>query len=182
MTDDAAQSAPPAEPTSAPEPAVSTAAPEPTPTPVEPVPVVEQTTSVEPAAVIPEESQSAPESTVEPPEIEAHIPKPKPAAQSSSSPPLQQSPAAQPSQPVPSAKWSAANRAHAVAKRVGKKEARLIKVVELAKEKGRITNDDIEKLLHVSDATASRYGTILVQRGLLKREGKGRGTQYYSVQ
>lgn len=128
--------------------------------------------------VIPEESQSAQESIVEPPKVAASASASQPATQSSSSPPPQQTPAAQSSQQAQSSMWSATDRAHAVAKRISKKEARLAKVVELAKEKGRITNVDIEKLLHVSDATASRYGTILVQRGLLKREGKGRGAYY----
>ncbi len=177
MTDDAVQSAP-AEPAPTPEPAAPTQPTEPSPTPIESAPVAEQAASVEPAPVIPEESQSAPEPTMEPPEVEAEVSESQPPAQRASSPPQQQAPAAQSPQSVPSAKWSAADRARAVAKHVGRKEARLARVVELAKEKGRITNDDIEKLLHVSDATASRYGTILVQRGLLKREGKGRGASY----
>ncbi len=39
----------------------------------------------------------------------------------------------------------------------------------------------LKKLLHVSDATASRYGTILVQHASLKREGKGRGVTYFPI-
>lgn len=182
MTDDATQSAPtPVAPSSAPEPA-PIAPSEPAPLPVEPATVVEQTASTEPASVIPEESQSTQEFTEEPPEVAVSAPEPQPNTQSQSSLSAQQVPAALSSQSVPSAKWSATNRAHAVAKRVGRKEARLVKVVELAKEKGQITNDDIERLSLVSDATASRYGTILVQRGLLKREGKGRGVVYFPLQ
>ena len=181
MTDDAAQSAPPAEPSPAPEPAAPAPPSEPASAPIEQAPVVELAESTEYTSVIPEESQSAPKSTAEPPEVEMSAPESQPTTSTTTSAPQQQTPAAQTSQAAPNTKWSAENRAHAVAKRIGKKEARLIKVVELAKEKGRITNDDIEKLLHVSDATASRYGTILVQRGLLKREGKGRGAKYSLV-
>ena len=36
-------------------------------------------------------------------------------------------------------------------------DKRLSKIMELARAKGEIRNDDVEKLLHVSDATASRY-------------------------
>jgi hypothetical protein len=182
MTDDVTSPAPVAEPSPPPEPAALVPPSEPAPSPVEPAPSATQATSAEPDSVIPEESQLAPESTEEPPQVEVNAPDQKPATQSATSSVPQQSPAGQSSQSVPSAKWSAANRAHAAAKRVGRKEVRLAKVVELAKEKGRITNDDIEKLLHVSDATASRYGTILVQRGQLKREGKGRAAKYMPSQ
>ena len=176
MTDDAVQSAPAPEVVSSPEVTASTPV-EPVQSSAEPTPVADRSAPAEPASVIPEESQSASESAVEPPEVEATEPASQIATQSTQSTPQHQTPAAQ-SQSVPSAKWSATDRAHAAAKRVSRKEARLAKVIELAKENGRITNDDIEKLLHVSDATASRYGTILVKRGLLKREGKGRGANY----
>jgi uncharacterized membrane protein len=165
MTDDAAQSAP-AEPTPVPEPAAPIPPTEPPPPSVESAPVVEQAAPVESALVIPEESQSAPESTDDSrPVLQQPSTSPPPTTASSST--------------TSGHSWSAAERAKAVATHARKKEARLAKVVALAKEKGRITNDDIEKLLHVSDATASRYGTILVKRGLLKREGKGRGVTYY---
>jgi DNA-binding IclR family transcriptional regulator len=35
-----------------------------------------------------------------------------------------------------------------------------------------------EKLLHVSNATAHRYLNMLVVRGKLRREGRGRGVKY----
>ncbi|MBI5456903.1 DUF977 family protein [Candidatus Kaiserbacteria bacterium] len=169
MTDDAAQSAPPpAEPTSAPEPPAPIVPLEPPPSPVESAPVVEQTAPVEPASVIPEESQSTPNTTNDSRSV---------SQQPSISPPLTHSSSSAASKHS----WSTAERTKAVATHARRKEVRLAKVVELAKEKGRITNDDIEKLLHVSDATASRYGTILVQRGLLKREGKGRGVTYSPI-
>lgn len=42
------------------------------------------------------------------------------------------------------------------------KRRKLDKIVALAKEKGRIKNDDVEKLLRVSDSTAARYLKQLV--------------------
>ena len=39
----------------------------------------------------------------------------------------------------------------------------------LARTKGSITNDDAQKLLRVSDATATRYLAALVKAGKLKR-------------
>ena len=42
-----------------------------------------------------------------------------------------------------------------------------------------ITNDEVEKLLHVSDATATRYLSELEKRGKLKQVGTtGRGVLY----
>ena len=43
----------------------------------------------------------------------------------------------------------------------------------------RITNDEVEKLLHVSDSTATRYLDILEHEGKLKQVGKtGKYTHY----
>lgn len=52
-----------------------------------------------------------------------------------------------------------------------RKRRRLEKVMTLARRKRRIVNDDVEKLLHVSDATASRYLGQLVKEGKLRRSG-----------
>jgi predicted HTH transcriptional regulator len=38
-----------------------------------------------------------------------------------------------------------------------RKTKRLEKILQLASKKGEITNDDVEKLLHISDAIATRY-------------------------
>ncbi len=76
--------------------------------------------------------------------------------------------------------WSADDRNASAAKRVQKKEATLAKVMDLARDAKRITNDDIVRKIHVSDKSASRYAKILVERGLLKREGRGRGAAYVS--
>jgi predicted component of type VI protein secretion system len=50
-----------------------------------------------------------------------------------------------------------------------RKTKKLEKILQLAKEKGEITNDDVEKLLHISDRAASRYLNELVKQGRLKR-------------
>lgn len=64
-----------------------------------------------------------------------------------------------------------------------RKRAKLDKVVAKAKEQGSITNDQVEKLLHVSDATASRYLSELVRTGRLRRvSAKGRGARYAPAQ
>ena len=74
--------------------------------------------------------------------------------------------------------WTDADRAKAAAVHHQQTEAELAKIVEFAKKHPKVTNDDIEKLLHVSDATASRYLKLLVERGVLKKEGSGRGVSY----
>lgn len=47
--------------------------------------------------------------------------------------------------------------------------------------KGRITNNDVEKLLHVSDATATRYLNILEREGAIRQVGKTGSTVYYTA-
>ncbi|MEK9154359.1 MAG: hypothetical protein AAB798_02720 [Patescibacteria group bacterium] len=159
MADDDAQSAPIlAEPALAPE--VAPPIPvEPAPPAPEPTSVVEQTVPAEPASVIPEASQSASNAEVE------------------SQPVSQPTSTSQTSEP--GHKWSVEDRAKSIATHARKRDMRLAKIVEHAKAHGgKITNDEIEKLLHISDATASRYAKILVARGVLRQEGKGRGAKY----
>jgi hypothetical protein len=57
-------------------------------------------------------------------------------------------------------------------------EKRLTKIVELAKQKKTITNDEVEKLLHVSDASASNYLNKLVKRGQLQVSGPKNHSKY----
>ena len=46
-------------------------------------------------------------------------------------------------------------------------------------KEGRITNDEVEKMLKVSDTTAGRYLEELEKRGRIKQVGKtGRGVYY----
>ncbi len=55
------------------------------------------------------------------------------------------------------------------------------KVMEFVQKYGEIVNDDVSKLLGVSTATASRVIRSLVERNLLKKDGKARNTKYTIV-
>lgn len=60
-----------------------------------------------------------------------------------------------------------------------RKQKKLLKVMGLFAKKTHITNDDVEKLLHVSDATAQRYLTQLKKENKIKQIGKtGRAVIY----
>jgi predicted HTH transcriptional regulator len=59
-----------------------------------------------------------------------------------------------------------------------RKSKGLEKILQLAKEKGEITNDDVEKLLHVSNRTATRYLEELLRQGKLKRIGSPSHAKY----
>ena len=60
-----------------------------------------------------------------------------------------------------------------------KKSVKLGKIMTELERKGKITNDEVEKLLHVSDATATRYLSALEKQGKIKQEGKtGEGVAY----
>lgn len=60
----------------------------------------------------------------------------------------------------------------------GRTEKRLSKIMSLAAKKRKITNDDAQKLLRVSDATATRYLSQLVKQGRLKRQGSPKDAWY----
>jgi len=67
----------------------------------------------------------------------------------------------------------------AVDKRSVEKQENLRKVREYAAGKQEVTNDEIEKLLNVSDATATRYLDELEREGKLKQIGRtGRFVRY----
>jgi len=60
-----------------------------------------------------------------------------------------------------------------------KKQQKLETIMTLFNAKEKITNDDVEKLLHCSDATARRYLKELVKQGKLNRVGEtGAGVVY----
>jgi len=53
------------------------------------------------------------------------------------------------------------------------------KIMGLFDNKSEITNDDVQKLLNVSDATATNYLDELEQEGIITQIGKeGRGVKY----
>lgn len=59
-----------------------------------------------------------------------------------------------------------------------RKRKRLEKIMQRVREKGRITNDEVQKLLWVSDATATRYLSQLVREGRLRRVGSPKHASY----
>jgi len=60
-----------------------------------------------------------------------------------------------------------------------RKRKKLDKVMTLFLKQSKITNNEVEKFLHVSDATATRYLSILEKEGKIKQSGKtGKGVKY----
>lgn len=59
-----------------------------------------------------------------------------------------------------------------------RKRKKLEKIMNEVASKGAITNDEVEKLLHVSNATATRYLAILVKERRIRRVGEGRSVRY----
>ena len=63
-----------------------------------------------------------------------------------------------------------------------RKQKKLTKIMGLFLKKTHITNDEVEKLLHVSDATATRYLSQLEKQGKIKQSGKtGKGVTYIKI-
>jgi hypothetical protein len=63
-----------------------------------------------------------------------------------------------------------------------RKRKKLDKVMSLFLQKSKITNDDVEKFLHVSDATAERYLNILEKENKIKQVGKtGKAVSYSRI-
>ena len=59
-----------------------------------------------------------------------------------------------------------------------RKKAKLEKLIKMANEKKVITNDEVQKLLRVSDATATRYLSTLVKQNRLTVSGNRRSARY----
>lgn len=185
MTDDAQASAEPAPtPSEIPVPEAPEVVAEPTPeveagTAIEETPKpVDETATVD---TVPSEISPLPEfSTIEPiPEptqsVEQDIPAETPTPEL---PRTQSQPSASViTNPIPGAD----GRNKSAATRARKREEHLDKILAHARTTEWITNDDIEKLLHVSGATATRYLNMLVLRGKLWREGKTRSIRYRIV-
>ena len=63
-----------------------------------------------------------------------------------------------------------------------RKRKKLDKIMSLFLEKAKITNDEVEKLLHVSDATATRYLSQLEKEGKIKQNSRtGAGVSYSRI-
>ena len=62
---------------------------------------------------------------------------------------------------------------------IGKRK-KLEKIMTLFLKKSKITNDEVEKFLHVSDATTTRYLSQLEKEGKIKQSGKTGHSVFYS--
>ncbi|MGC9605761.1 MAG: hypothetical protein ABSF56_03370 [Minisyncoccia bacterium] len=181
MDDENAQSAPVAEP-------VVSEVPAPEPAQVEMVtdntpvsePISEPTESV---PVAPVEDQMTVPATDEPTTEPASEPiseplQPAPPPVSAPAAPTPQVPQAQsPAQPDQTG-FIRALLAKANAKIQSNKQKKLDKIILLAQKKKIIANEDVQKTLHISSATATRYLVKLVQQGHLARAGNPRDAKY----
>ena len=164
MTDDVPTQAPIPEPTP-PEPAQEA------PTAVEmPVPAPAEATAPEtPTAQVPVNEPLPPE--VEPFDSAQDKPTPTPAPE-----PPQAASAPVPTHPA----RDLLVKARATIQ--DRKRKKLEKIMEALNAKGKITNDEVEKLLHVSDATATRYLSQLEKDGKIKQVGKtGKAVEYTRI-
>ena len=71
-------------------------------------------------------------------------------------------------------------RPQAQAARTNRIQKKVDKIMEFVRERKTIRNDDIEKLLHVSDSTVQRYLGTLVKQGKLRNLGN-RGSTHYEL-
>ncbi len=63
-----------------------------------------------------------------------------------------------------------------------RKRVKLDRIMTLFAKRTNITNDEVEKFLHVSDATATRYLEILEKENKIKQSGKtGKGVMYTKI-
>ena len=126
---------------------------------------------VKPQSEEPEVDSSEPETPSTPlPEPPNVVDAPAPAPQPTSSP----APANSPTYRSPREFL-----ALALASIQSRKAKKLTKIVEYVKAKSSVTNDEIQKLLRVSDATATRYLAQLVREGKLRRVGDSRTETRY---
>ena len=139
-----------------------------TPAPVEPLPQAEAQAPSEPlqtAQINPAEVEKAAQAASEP------TPTPQPQA---STPPAPTTP--------PNQSRSRDLLAKGRAKVQEKKQKKLDKIMELLNTKDKVSNADVEKLLRVSDATATRYLSALQKEGKLRKVGKtGRSVFYAKI-
>src|SRR3989338_5808489 len=149
--------APPSEPVSPPPEPVSEAPAEPPPQEAAP----ESTPPETPAQA--EVSEPVPEPTPEPQTLEVHT-----------EPPQSTSPTPHPATASAVAPTSIIGELlmKARAKIQARRRKKLDRIMDKLTEKGKITNDEVEKLLHVSDATATRYLDLLEKEGKIRQEGK----------
>ncbi|KKW20760.1 MAG: Engrailed-1 [Candidatus Adlerbacteria bacterium GW2011_GWC1_50_9] len=148
-----------------------------------PAPVAEPAATPPEAATAPTEpeaTQTPPETQTAqvpvneplPPEVEPIAPTPAPEPPQAASAPV----AATPTHPA----RDLLVKARATIQ--DRKRKKLEKILELLGKKEKITNDEVEKLLHVSDATATRYLSALEKEGKIQQVGKtGKAVEYTRI-
>ncbi len=85
------------------------------------------------------------------------------------------------SQMKPSASFMAWLRAKAKIGFQIRKKKRLDRLMTLFEKKSQITNDMVEKLLHVSDTSATNYLNELIKAGRIRRTGDKGGARYEKI-
>src|SRR3989338_615363 len=168
----------------------------PTPEPTPPEPAQEAPAAVEMSVPAPTEattpetapvaqSSGEPTQTAQPETQTAQMGRSEPLPTPSEPLPDQQ-PASQPSAPTqvtaPIAHRGRDVLTKARATIQDRKRKKLEKILEALNTKGKITNDEVEKLLHVSDATATRYLSALEKEGKIQQVGKtGKAVEYTRI-
>lgn len=133
----------------------------------------------EPTSVPVEAVSMPPEPPIEPqtaqiPANEPIAPAPEPIPQRPPSPPISII------TPIVNVARDLATKARAVIQ--GRKRAKLDKILTELTKRGSLTNDQVEKLLHVSDATATRYLAQLEKEGKIQQVGKtGKSVKYQKL-
>lgn len=62
-----------------------------------------------------------------------------------------------------------------------RREAKIARLLDLARKSQKVSNRDIRKRLGISDATATRYASELIRRGLLKKSGRTKSVRYETM-
>ena len=165
--------APVAEPTATP-PEAATAPTEPEAVQSEPQP------TETPTAQIPASEPLAPEIEPLPPEPEPITPTPAPEPPQAASAPVAPAPTSTSSPQATHPARDLLVKARATIQ--DRKRKKLDKILEALNAKGKITNDEFEKLLHISDATATRYLSALEKEGKIQQVGKtGKAVEYTRI-
>ncbi|MFZ1019761.1 MAG: hypothetical protein WAN61_02100 [Minisyncoccia bacterium] len=129
--------------------------------------------TVEPISEPTPEPVQTPISTEQPPTAQIPVNEPLPV----SVPVTPNNPVSSPSKPSQKDLWKRLLDKVQIGKR-----KKLDRVMEMFAKQTKITNDEVEKFLHVSDATAERYLNILEKENKIKQVGKtGHSVSYTKI-
>lgn len=146
-------------------------------------PIVIPTTTQDSTEPMPSGTEDSAPTTILPVAPEAPTPLDTPiSAETSVSAPEPEKQPLSPAPPVPVAIAAGPNPRSFLSKALAaiqfRKKAKLEKIMKLVNQKKSITNDQVQKLLYVSDTTASRYLLQLVKDGKLKKVGPDGRARY----